>query len=383
MSSSPKSHQAQAAERPLTTPEIIGSFICRGVIPLWIIAGAGFKLAERNPNLLPKPVKDVIRDMHMMVGPGSLEDFMHASLRGIIAVEFVLAAAMIMLPRASRLLSLAVMGLFMAILTTLIVTGQDKCGCFGAAGPSPRWMLAIDSGLFLLAAIFPVAHRGASGFGFAFSTLLGVALAFGLPEKDVKIEFGEPATPNQPASVAPPVSDSTSPTTGLTEVPTAPASGDGARTASPPVAAAPPWPDPPARPRGFYLPEFGKWVGQRLSAQPMMHLLERPLPDGLDEGKWHVVFYRVDCDHCQKVLNRHFAGPLETRTLLVTVPDSTGAPLPNRVTDAVRTSLMRGANGPDYVLTPPIILTIVNGVVVAACENADDEAALRATLDAS
>lgn len=84
------------------------------------------------------------------------------------------------------------------------------------------------------------------------------------------------------------------------------------------------------------------------------------------------------------MLDQHFAGKLATKTLLVSVPDaSPGAPLENRVTDAVKTQLMRGANGPDYVIGTPVVVTVVDGVIKAVCEDpAENEASLKATLDA-
>lgn len=376
---------------------MIGTVVCRVVIPLWILAGAGFKLAARDPNLLPKPVKDAIIALHGQIGVAPLEEFMSATMRSIIAVEVLLAAAMIFLPKASRLLAIATLGLFIAILGSLVATGQDQCGCFGAGGPSPRWMLAIDSAMFVAAVFFGPSHRGASGTAFGFMTVIGTALAFGVPEKSVSLEANPGHTPavgdagdagtatdGRPADGRDPTGSAAAPE-GHGKGAAPPTTGpDGASApTAPPAAPASAWPPPPEKPRGFYMPDFKTWTGQRLSEQQMMLMLERPLPEGLDTGKWHVILYRVDCDHCQALLNERFTGKLETRTLLVAIPDSAGEPLPNRVTDAVKVKLMRGASGPDYVLTPPVVVTVVDGVIKSVCTDTDDTASLEATLGAS
>ena len=53
-------NQSTAHEHAPTRPgTLAGTVLCRLVVPAWILAGAAFKLWERNPQLLPKPVTDV------------------------------------------------------------------------------------------------------------------------------------------------------------------------------------------------------------------------------------------------------------------------------------------------------------------------------------
>jgi len=367
--SSTPSAPFDAAPPAPKTGGAIGTLVCRAVIPLWILAGAAFKLLERDPNLLPAPVKTTITRLHSMAGSGELHEFMNASMRSIIAVEFMLAGGMIFLPRLSRALALATLGFFIALLGWLIWTGQTKCGCFGAKGPSPMVMIVLDGALFLLAAFFAPSRRGGSILGFVALSIVGLAVAFGVPKKQVVLDAPPPEARAESETTAP---------SGAQTTTSAPQDGAPSTAAPPPAA----WPPMPATPQGFYMPEFGKWVGKPLSNDPIMHVIQRPLPDGIDRGKWHVVIYRVDCDHCQELLNTHFAGTLQTKTLLIAIPDSAGEPLPLDVTDAVKTQFMRGANGPDYVIKPPVVITVVDGIVKAVCEDTDDEANLRRTLDA-
>jgi len=374
---------------------VVGDLVCRVIIPLWLIAGAGFKLAERNPNLLPQPVLKQIYALHDLLKVGTTEQFLEAGMRAIIGVEFVLAAGMILLPRLSRWLCLATLGLFIAILGSLVAQGAASCGCFGASGPPPKAVLAIDSVLFVLAAIFGPSRRHGTLIGFAVISVIGLALAFGVPAKSLHFDTPQDAMP--PAlpegSGAPAEGAGTTPPSDAGSGATKPADADAppsdsaktdAAPTPPPAPAATAWPPVPAKPKGFYAPRFNTWVGQRLSAQEMMHMLKRPLPEGLDTGKWHIIFYRPDCDHCAELLDNFFAGKLATRTLLVKVPDATpGRAIPNRATDVVRSELLRVGNGPDYVIGTPIVLTVVDGVVKAFCDKpAEDPDALMATLEA-
>jgi len=281
------------------------------------------------------------------------------------------------------------------ILGWLIYTGQDKCGCFGTAGPSPRTMIVIDGLMFVAAAIFGPARRWGSSVAFVVTSVIGAAIAFGLPEKNISIDLGDLTdSTTGPASEkrAPAPADSGAAPEGSATTP-APASTVSAEAPPaplpppPPIAVAPAaveWPPIPDRPKGFYMPDFKNWPGLRLSEQPTMHMLRRPLPQGIDNGKWHIIFYRIDCDHCQQLIDSKFSGKLATKTLLVAVPDaSPGAELPLKATDVVRTQLLRGANGPDYVIGTPVVVTVVDGVVKAVCEDPDkDPTALRQTLDA-
>ncbi len=407
----------------------IGTVVCRGIIPLWVLTGAAFKLMERNPNLLPPPVRSVIFAVHDQVKSGTTEQFLDLAMRSIIGVEFMLVAGMIFLPRLSKWICLATLGLFIAILGILVSQGALQCGCFGANGPKPGTVLAVDSALFVLAAIFGPARARGSVVAFLLASVVGFGLAFGVPSKSIG-DPGASAPSAAPAPSAPAAATTTPPTdgsagssapsgatspagsstpSGTAAAPAgaAPPSGAGTPPApgpsapdrgaastppkstpppkeAPPAAAASEWPPLPAKPKGFYAPRFNTWVGQRLSAQEMMHMLKRPLPAGFDQGKWHIVLYRVDCDHCQELINNHFEGKLATRTMLVKVPDaSPGKALPNRATDVVRSELVRMSNGPDYVIGTPIVLTVVDGVVKAVCEKpAEDPDSLAATLDA-
>ena len=55
MSDAPTAPNQHSGTRCPTTA-VIGVLLCRVIVPAWVLAGAIFKLAEMNPNLLPPPV---------------------------------------------------------------------------------------------------------------------------------------------------------------------------------------------------------------------------------------------------------------------------------------------------------------------------------------
>ena len=137
----------------------------------------------------------------------------------------------------------------------------------------------------------------------------------------------------------------------------------------------------PDRLEPFYFTEFSEWIGRPLSSQPIARLLSRPLPDWIDEDRFHLVFYRSDCDKCHELLDAFFSGPLETPVLAVEIPDGDPAAALGMPCDECL--LHRLPEGTEYVLTTPVLLTVENGIVLAACEDSDDHALVSATIAAT
>ena len=134
----------------LTARNRLGRVLARAVVPAWILAGASFKLWERNPQLLPKPVTDVTDAIFVRALGLTREGYLGPALRAMIAIEIAWALTMVFGPvRLARWMGVEILGLFCAILVVLIASGAASCGCFGASGPSPSWMLAIDATLLL------------------------------------------------------------------------------------------------------------------------------------------------------------------------------------------------------------------------------------------
>lgn len=367
----PPTSTTAATDDPRPRGTLAGTVLCRIVVPGWILAGAGFKLWERNPQLLPKPVTDVTDFTFVRLLGISRESYLDPAMRGMVAVEIAAAILMFVAPvQAARLIGQLMLSLFCAILGVLIASGAASCGCFGASGPSPGWMLGID--LTMLVGLVALAPRGrrlppADAMRRALTVLpvpalVGLAVAYGVPRRAAVVlpADGSPAA-TVPATV--PATDATP------DAPAQPAAATGPA----------PWPPAPATAKPWYAPEFEQWKGQRLDAQELMLLVPRPLPANLNAGRHHVVLMREDCEHCHELLMKYFGGALATPTTSIAVPDATGEPLENPCGECAKAAFPKGIT---YVFSTPVLLTVQDGVVVGVCTDSEDADKVRAAIDA-
>ena len=370
---------APASARPGT---LAGTVLCRLVVPAWILAGASFKLWERNPQLLPKPVTDVTDFVFVRTLGIPRETYLEPAMRFMIVFEIMAALLMIVAPvQAARSLGISLLSLFCIILGVLLASGAASCGCFGASGPSPAWMLGIDGALLLGMLVLrprgrrlPPAELGRKFGSVMFVPLLiGLGIAYGVPQRAaVVLDDGGAATAKTTEVTKP--TETTKPAD-VTKVPDTVTSTE----PSPPRIATAPWPPQPATAKPWYAPEFDGWKGKRLDSQELMLLVQRPLPANLNSGRHHVVFMREDCDHCHELLLKYFSGKLETPVTSIAVPDATGELLENPCTECGKAVLPKGIT---YVFSTPVLLTVQDGMVVGVCTNADDAALVRAALNA-
>jgi hypothetical protein len=247
---------------------------------------------------------------------------------------------------------------------------------------NPLYMLFIDG--MLLGGV--VLTRKACGRGQGSRTVgrgraamvaaIGIAVAFGMPARTVKLEdpsasgsaasAGAGTTPEP--STAPPAINRSNDTTPAIDPP-----------AVTPPAAASSWPARPAQVQPYYLPDFATWVGKPLASQPEMALLDAPPPATIGSGTWIIMLYRADCEHCHEVLETHFVGSLKRPALLIGIPDHDPAneqPMP--CTECtIRTFL----KGPNYVVQTPVVMRIKDGMVEAVCTDHEDAASLADVLE--
>ena len=380
--------------------------MCRAIVPAWLFTGALVKLLDGTPALLPKPVRGAYTWMANLVGMGDEADltrFFDIALRGTISMEFTLAAAMILLPKFSRALAALVLMLFVGILTSVVISGDASCGCFGSKGPPPIVVLIIDATMLACVLLFKprlpttqVKRTGALAGAWVAVSAFAVAITFGLPAKMmVQAQPIENAPPTTTAIASTPIpapstTNATSATNTSTATPTIPAPTTTANTstAAPiskqlPVqtaatASSSAWPKPPAQLQPYYMPQVEQWVGKPLRSQPLAALIQQPLPANLEQGRWIVMFYRKDCDHCHEVLEKYFMVKLPAPTLLISIPDTNpAAELPNPCADCIDTSFIKG---PEYVVGTPILMCIENGIVKRVCTDSENRESLEATL---
>ena len=166
----------------------------------------------------------------------------------------------------------------------------------------------------------------------------------------------------------------------VNEVLGSPDAGASGASAAPtqPTPTAPTWPGLPAKLEPFYVAEFADSVGKPLSDNAFARLIQTPIPADFLKGRWIVVFFREDCDHCQELLMSYFTGKLPVRTATIAIPDTDPeASLGNPCEECAKLTLVKG---PNYVIGTPVVLAINDGVVECVVENVDDMAALQACL---
>lgn len=138
------------------------------------------------------------------------------------------------------------------------------------------------------------------------------------------------------------------------------------------------WLGPPQKFAPFYIAEFAKALGKPFAEDSFARTLSGTPPADLLSGRWIIVFYREDCDHCHELLGTYFTGKLPVRTLAISIPDADpSAILDNPCDECVKMSL---AKGPNYVIGTPVVLAINDGLIECVVENAEDIPALEACL---
>ena len=347
---------------PSRRGSLIGTLLVRLVVPLWLLAGASVKLYTLNPKLLPEPVLLVVRDSARLFGIENLNWWLGTSLRTMIAVEIMLALIMISAPRLARFAASFILTIFLAVLVATMAMAAKRdgisaiwngsCGCFGSVSPPPLGMFAIDA-ILLLGVIFFRPIREANPPGRFLSVLAAVAIGFGLA-------FSMPAAKITLIPIIPIAATETTPET-------TPQTMDG-------------WGSMPTTLEPFYVADFESWVGTPLASHPLARLISRPLPDWIDTDRFHVVFYRGDCEHCHTLLEDFFFGSLDTKAIAVAIPDidpANAMPMP-----CEECTLCTLPAGPQYVIATPVLLTVEAGTVLAVCEDAEDQALVVATLAA-
>ena len=321
----------------------IGLVLVRIVVPLWVLAGALFKIVERSPKLLPK---NFIQQME------SIGFDLYVVLALLIAIEFIAVAIMLLVPKLARAAAVFMLVAFCLVLLNELRAGNiESCGCLGAASPPPWLMLIIDC-ILLLGVVFfkprPLALTSERK-GWVIATgcvLITSGLTFGL----VLSEAGPGGVvTTQPEPI-------TTTATGTEDDPT-PA----------------PTPAPTTLP-SYYVLDTSDWVGQRAEDIDLVQYVT-DLPDTINEGTHYLIFYSRTCDHCQMLLEMYFGFGVPAPTTLIAIPEdksgfATEGLLDNPCLDCALAELPVGT---DWLMTPPVVLALEDGVIQCAKEGEDSE----------
>jgi hypothetical protein len=309
----------------------LGLILVRFLVPLWVLAGAAAKLLERSPKLLPEHLRGVLSDIGLDL---------HVALAIFLAIEFAAIAVMVLIPRFARITAIFMLLAFCLVLLYEIFNGNvTSCGCLGSVSPPPWLMLTVDFTLLVLVAALPIrplrlaADRVVWGLASLFAAALGV-FSF------VWVLGG--ATGVQ-VVVRQTTTNTTSPETSHTvQLP------------------------------AYYSIDTADWPGQRARDIDLLTWIPN-LPESIDNGKQYIILYSRTCEHCYELLLEHFSYDPPAPTTLVAIPEMANGfldndQIENPCLDCLELELPVGV---DWLITPPVVIAIENGIITCAQEGED------------
>jgi len=327
-----------------------GLVLARLVVPLWVLMGASAKLIEQSPSSLPKNLREAIEGVGVNL---------HAALSIFIIIEFVAVALMVLVPRLARTTAIFMLASFCLVLIWEIVNGNvESCGCLGSNSPSPVLMLSIDSVLLIGVSVLPVRRHlePDASIGWPLVSLVAVAIAtvslLRMPPAAITVQVPDgnaDTTPRSDPDAPPPPEDDTANQTNrhtpLQQL-TLPA---------------------------YYQPDVEDWAGQPIDAIDLVQWTAG-LPADLNTGRHYLIYFSHTCEHCYELLLMHFDFDLPAPTTLVAIPETTDGfaedgLLENPCIDCG--TVLQLPVGVDWLITPPIVIAIEDGIVQCAQEAED------------
>ncbi len=314
-----------------------GLILVRLIVPLWIAAGAATKLVERSPSLLPEHLRKLI---------DSAGIDLYLALSVFITIELAAVAVMVLIPRLARVSAMVMLGTFCLVLLFEIFNGNlTSCGCLGSFSPPPWLMLSIDLALLIAVVALPARplRLASDRVAWAVATIITVVLAL--------------VTFSRVGAVS---GDIIAPAVGSAQ--------DAAAAITDPQKTPPPGRQLP----GYYSLETSDWPGRHVSDIDVISWVPG-LPESLAGGRHYVIFYSKTCEHCHELLLEYFSYDPPAPTTLVAIPELKDGfiedgQLENPCLDCVELELPVGV---DWLMTPPVVVAVEDGVVQCAQEAED------------
>ncbi len=305
----------------------IGQILSRVIVPAWVLTGAVFKFMEATPRNLPGKTILTLADRF------SLD--LNWTLAVLIGLEFMAVAVMLCLARLARPMALFVLSVFCLVLIGEMVQGNvTSCGCLGNIKIPPWAMLAVDGSLLLGVMLFdPSSLIRVSAPRYPIGVAIIITIV-GFGASYLQIIYTQQAVPA--------------------------GNGDGTVLATTTNV-----------PGYWFKSDVSEWVGRPWTEVDLLTYIPRK-PKGLDTGKRYVVFYSRTCDHCEEMFNMDLRSPeLISMITAIEVPDSKTVltnenawwPGPSEAFELLSLPL-----GCDWIITSPLTLRIVDGVVECATE---------------
>lgn len=341
--------QAPGTGTPDGAAGVIGMILVRFIVPLWVLAGAAAKLHATSPSLLPKHLIKVLDGMGANL---------HVALAFFVTVEFIAVAVMVLVPRLARATAVFMLGTFCLVLIHELVNGNvTSCGCFGGGVSPPPWlMLAIDLALLISVVALPIRPLRAVSdrVGMAGVTLVAVALGGWSFARIMGSATGTTITMQDEPTIG---EDDASDDVASDGTAAEHAAPTGERTLTLPA---------------YYSLDTADWAGRRARDIDLISWVQG-LPASIDSGQAYIIFYSRTCEHCHELLLEHFSYEPPATTVLVSVPESTegfavDGVLENPCADCLELALPVGV---DWLMTPPVVIAVEDGVVQCAKEAED------------
>jgi hypothetical protein len=263
----------------------------------------------------------------------------------------------------------------------------SDCGCFGNTITMPPWLMLMIDGAFLVGLIIlptrvSVGSAKTPGWSWpaAGAWALTSLILVGVVTQERRADAGgeiivedEGDTPREVVNGARDGIDESDAMNGAgddAESPTAPARPETTASDAPAKADGAPR-HVRKRPPGdyFYIPGEAKTLtGQWFFETELASFVPR-WPEGMNEGRWYVVFYGPTCDHCSEVFQKHFAQGSPVPTVKVAIPDENGMPrsgtYPMPCPGCEEAALPSGLA---WVLGTPVVFAIEDGRIICATE---------------
>jgi len=335
--------------------QIAGIALCRAIVPAWVLTGAVVKLNAADPKLLPRNIWETALKL-------GLND-LYWLLAVLVAIEIALVGIMVLLPKLARPTAIFILSVFCLVLIGEMAAGNEKCGCFGAVSPPPWLMLLLDGALLVGCIAFsPLRRRNAPFLPSGPVTIAVLWTLAGIGVSFVNI-IPESVAPAQEPAGEPPVTADSSDQSADEDAPTAPPE------TAPPQQSQQQQRDS-TRPQ-TYVSRTADWQGKRFEELDFVPWVDG-WPDGINQGQHYVILYSPSCDHCQELINVFFYDP-PAATTIVAIPErksgfDTDAALPMDCAGCTELELPTGTL---YMITPPLVIALSDGVIQCAVEPED------------
>ena len=310
----------------------VGTVLCRGIVPVWILTGAVFKLLSGTPATLPQLFQSTARELGIAMDP---------LLYTLIALELFAVGVMLLIGRFARLMAGFMLGSFCLILIGEMINNAESCGCFGGTIEIKPWQMLVIDGALLLGVVFLGTGRAK-----AKGQTLGkpAVVAFVLLLLGFGVSFAGKFLLHPP-----------------TEQEVIQNGGNVDPTINP---------NPLPLPSNWYFDDIGSLVGKPWRELEVFQLMPR-WPKDMDSEKRIVVFYSRTCDHCEEMFMYDLTDPtLASKVTAIQMPESTNVLMPENPWEMPETAceLMELPLGCSWIISPPATIRIENGIVTCAVE---------------